>query len=68
MHIGIDSIFDALGESFVPFKGGEEVLGVSRFKGGKNVVLACGKDAEVVVWNVIHRGSIYPRSYAHWGW
>jgi hypothetical protein len=30
--------------------------------------LACGKDAEVVVWNVIHRGSIYPRSYAHWGW
>jgi len=68
MHIGIDSVFDALGKSLVPFKGSEEVLGVPGFKGGKDIVLTSGKDAKVVVWNVIHRGSIYPRSYAHWGW
>jgi hypothetical protein len=58
MHIGIDSVFDALGESLVPLKGSEEILGVPRFEGGKDIILTSGKDAKIVVLNGIHRGSI----------
>ena len=63
MHIGIDSVFDTLGKSLVPLKGSEEILGVPRFKGGKDIILTSGKDGEILVIHLInfvggHRGSI----------
>ena len=72
-RVRLHAVLYALGESLVPLKGGEEILGVPGFKGGKHVVLACLKDADVVGFDLVkvhvcHLGSIYPRSYAHCGW